>query len=164
MTKFAIGQDSHRFETETLRKFSKPLVLGGVVFENVPALSANSDGDVVLHALTNAVSGITCKNVLGKIADDMCKAGITDSAEYLKTALSDLEKAGMKLTHVSFSIECKLPKISPEIEKMRKSISLLTGVPTTSVGITATSGEELTAFGRGEGIQVFCAVTAEDVK
>ena len=53
--KAAIGQDSHRFEETP----GKPLILGGVVFPGEVGLLANSDGDVVLHAITNAVSGIT---------------------------------------------------------------------------------------------------------
>ena len=75
--KAAIGQDSHRFE----ESLGKPLILGGVVFPGEPGLLANSDGDVVLHAITNAVSGITGPNILGKIADEMCRSGITVSAE-----------------------------------------------------------------------------------
>ena len=59
--KAAIGQDSHRFE----ESLGKPLILGGVVFPGEPGLLANSDGDVVLHAINNAVSGITGLNILG---------------------------------------------------------------------------------------------------
>lgn len=162
MFKFAIGQDSHRFETDEALAYKKPLILGGVTFDGEPALSANSDGDVVLHALTNAVSGITCRNILGKIADYMCKSGISDSREYLKVALRDLSDINEKITHVSFSIECKTPKMSPKIDKMRESIALLLGISARDVGITATSGEGLTAFGRGEGIQVFCVITTSD--
>jgi len=68
--KASIGQDSHKFEVDNV---DKPLILGGVIFEGEPGMSANSDGDVVLHAITNAISGITCKNVLGEVADKMCK-------------------------------------------------------------------------------------------
>ena len=60
--KAAIGQDSHRFEETP----GKPLILGGVVFPGETGLLANSDGDVVLHAITNAVSGITGRNTCGK--------------------------------------------------------------------------------------------------
>lgn len=59
--KVAIGQDSHRFDFENK---GKKLILGGVVFENEPPMKANSDGDVILHAITNAISGITCVNIL----------------------------------------------------------------------------------------------------
>ena len=79
--KVGIGQDSHRFDFENK---NKKLVLGGVIFENETPLLGNSDADVVLHAITNAVSGVTCVNVLGKKTDEMCKSGITDSEYYVK--------------------------------------------------------------------------------
>lgn len=136
--KVSIGQDSHRFSYTSKDK----LVLGGVGFEGETPLEANSDGDVVLHAITNAISGITCKNVLGKVADDMCKLGITDSKEYLKKAMEDLEE---KIEHLSISIEAKIPKISPKLQEMRNSISEILGIDGSQVGITATTGEGLTA-------------------
>ena len=155
-TIYAIGQDSHRFEEKT----GKPLLLGGVLFEYAVGLAANSDGDVVLHALTNAVSGLTAANVLGIRADEMCRNGITDSSVYLQEALRDLSEKQMRLIHISLSIECKIPKITPKIEAMREKIGMLCGILPEHVGITATTGEGLTAFGRGEGIAVICAVTA----
>ena len=153
--KVAIGQDSHRIDyTNT----DKKLILGGVEFEEEFSLLANSDGDAVLHAITNAISGITCKNILGKVSDDMCKKGITDSEEYLKEALKYLNN---KIIHLSISIECKTPKISPKIEEMRKNIARILEINENSIGITATSGEALTEFGKGNGIAVFTCLTVE---
>lgn len=151
----AIGQDSHRFEKE----YGKPLILGGVVFPEEQGLSANSDGDVVLHAITNAISGITCRNILGAVADEMCRSGITNSAEYLREALKSLEG---RISHLSVSIECMHPKISPMIPTMRESIAGLLDIQPQQVGITATSGEGLTDCGRGLGISVLCILTVED--
>jgi 2-C-methyl-D-erythritol 2,4-cyclodiphosphate synthase len=152
--KVGIGQDSHRFDLDNTEK---KLVLGGVVFEGAP-LDGNSDADVVLHSITNAVSGVTCVNILGSISDDLClNYGITDSKVYLKEALKYLN--GMKVVHVSISIECSKPKITPMIPQMRKSISELLEIPENCVGITATSGEGLTAFGQGNGIQAISIVT-----
>lgn len=154
--KVGIGQDSHRFDFENKEK---NFILGGVVFEGITPLAGNSDADVVLHAITNAISGVTCTNILGKIADDMClKEGITDSSQYLKEALKCL--IDVKIVHVSISIECSYPKITPKIPQMRKVISELLTIPENSVGITATTGEGLTQFGQGQGIQAFCIVTA----
>ena len=151
-----IGQDSHRFE-ET--RTGKPLVLGGVIFgEATRGLSGNSDADVVLHALTNAVSGVTGVNILGEVADKLCRSGLTDSSLYLKEALKHL--GSMRILHISITIEAKDPKISPMVSAMRRSISELAGVPEDGVCITATTGEGLTSFGRGEGIQAFAIVTA----
>ena len=153
--KVAIGQDSHRIDFENK---DKKLMLGGVEFEEEYSLNGNSDADVVLHAITNAVSGITCKNILGKVSDEMCQSGITDSEEYLKEALKYLNE---KIIHVSISIECKMPKISPKIEEMRKNISRILNISENSVGITATTGEGLTEFGKGNGISTFVVITVE---
>ena len=129
--KAGIGQDSHRFDKENQEK---KLILGGIVFENENPLLGNSDADVVLHAIINAVSGVTCKNILGKVSDNMCKMGIIDSEEYLKEALKYLENT---IVHVSISIECQTPKITPKIEEMRKNIARILQISEKSVGITA---------------------------
>lgn len=152
MIKVAIGQDSHGFIEG---KSDKRLILGGILIDNCPGLSGNSDADVVLHAITNAVSGISCVNILGRIADDLClKKGITDSRVYIEKALETLN--GKKIIHVSISIEALRPKLSPCIERMRESIANLLNIKPMSVGITATTGEGLTEFGKGNGI--FCTV------
>ncbi len=154
--KVGIGQDSHKFDFENTQK---KFILGGVIFDGVTPLAGNSDADVVLHALTNAISGVTGVNILGKIADKMCiENGITDSSAYVLEALKYLDN--IKIVHVSITIECSYPKISPKISKMQKVIGELLGLPENSVGITATTGEGLTAFGQGKGIQAFCCVTA----
>ena len=153
--KVAIGQDSHRFDFEDKEK---KLILGGIVFENEPPCMANSDGDVVLHAITNAVSGITCKNILGKVADEMCKSGIKNSEEYLKEALKYLKE---KIVHLSISIECQTPKIAPKRDEMAKNIARILDISEQSVGITATTGEGLTEFGKGNGVSVFACITVD---
>ena len=80
--KVGIGQDSHRFDFSCT---NKKLILGGVVFEGSLPLEGNSDADVILHSITNAISGVTCVNILGKVSDEMClNQGITDSKEYLE--------------------------------------------------------------------------------
>lgn len=153
--KVAIGQDSHRFDFENKKE---KLVLGGVTFENIPKLLGNSDADAVLHAITNAISGITCKNILGNISDEMCKSGIINSEEYVKEALKYLNN---NIVHISISIEAKTPKITPKIEDMRTNIARILNVAENCVGITATSGEGLTEFGKGNGINVFVVLTVE---
>lgn len=153
--KVGIGQDSHRFQLENS---DRKLVLGGVVFEGETPLQGNSDADVVLHSITNAISGVTCVNILGKISDKLClEQGITDSSVYLMEALKYL--GDNKIVHVSISIECLTPRITHRIEEMRKSLSGLLGIPENCIGITATTGEGLTQFGQGLGIQVLSIVT-----
>lgn len=153
--KVGIGQDSHRFDFEDT---GKKLILGGVVFEGAPPLKGNSDADVILHSITNAISGVTCVNILGEVSDDLClNKGITDSRVYLREALKYLNDC--RIVHLSISIECKRPKISPRINEIRKTLSALLEIPEDCIGITATSGEELTPFGQGLGIQVMSIIT-----
>ena len=153
-----VGQDSHAFDLKTS---CEHIMLAGVKIPHDHPYLANSDGDVVLHAITNAISGFTCINILGGIADKMClEDGIKDSREYLKVALDDLKKIeGASIVHVSLTIECKRPKLMPHMEAMRLSLSTLLNIPASHIGITATTGEGLTSFGRGEGMQVFALLT-----
>jgi 2-C-methyl-D-erythritol 2,4-cyclodiphosphate synthase len=153
----ALGQDSHAFEPEGT---AKPLVLGGVAIPGCPGLAGNSDADVVLHAVTNAVSGLHGVPVLGALSDELClKNGIRDSSVYLGRSLELLKK--YQLTHVSVSIEALRPRLAGHLQSMRKSIARICSLTEDHIAITATSGEGLTAFGRGEGIQAFAVVSAK---
>ncbi len=157
MVKVGIGQDSHRIQEPAA---GKTLVLGGLALKEDYALEGNSDSDVVLHAITNAISGITGKPVLGPTADKLCRAGQTDSAAYLKVAMDDLASIGYRIGHVSVTLECKRPKILPILPAMVQRLKELLGVSGNDIGITATTGEGLTDFGKGLGIQAFACVTA----
>lgn len=132
------------------------------MIDGCPGLEGNSDADVILHAVTNAVSGITGVNILGARSDSLClENGVTDSAVYLAESLAELR--GWRLSHVSVSVEAARPKLAGHIPAMRESLARLCGLQASDIGITATSGEGLTAFGRGEGIQVFVIATAQQM-
>ncbi|WP_213358024.1 2-C-methyl-D-erythritol 2,4-cyclodiphosphate synthase [Chlamydiifrater phoenicopteri] len=156
IVKTGIGQDSHRFLPEGS---SKPCILGGVIFENVPGFHANSDGDVIFHALCNALTSITQNIILGKVADDLLNSrGITDSGVYLKEAVKGL-KSNQQISHVAITLEGSRPRFLPKIELIRESVSSFLGVSLESIGITATSGEGLSDYGCGDGVQCFCIIT-----
>ena len=153
--KTGLGLDSHRFvEGDS----DKPFILGGLVFDDAPALSGNSDADVILHAVTDAISGVTGVTVIGAVADEMCRSGVTDSTAYLKVALESL--GDWRLTHVSIVLECLRPKIDPKVPALRASIAHLLGLEIADVCITATTGERLNDVGRGLGIHASVVVTA----
>lgn len=156
MFKVGIGQDSHRFVEEG---DIKELVLGGVTIPGERGLAGNSDADVILHALTNGISGVTGVNILGGKADELCLGeGITDSVVYLKKGLEYL--GDWRVTHVSFTVEAKTPKLKPHVDAIRENVAKLLGITMSDVCLTATTGEGLTDFGRGLGMQVFVTVTA----
>lgn len=153
-----IGQDSHRFLPS---ESSKPCIIAGLIFEDAPGFNANSDGDVVFHSICNAITSLTGILILGDIADDLClKDGITDSEVYLKEAMKTL--GNQKVSHVAVTIEAKKPKIKKRLVEMRQNIARVMELDITQVGITATSGEGLTDFGCGEGVQAFAIVTTQE--
>lgn len=155
ITRTGLGQDSHRFLP---LESSKPCIIAGLIFNQVPGFNANSDGDVVLHAICNAISSLTGELILGALADDLClKDGITDSEVYLKEAMKTLKN--QNVTHVAVSLEGKKPKFKERLPEMRTNIARIMGLDSSQVGITATSGEGLTDFGCGDGVQCFAIVT-----
>lgn len=150
--RIGIGQDSHPFAD------TGKLILGGIRVPDTPKLSANSDGDVVLHALTNAISSALGGGSLSGFADPLCKQGITDSSVYLNEVLKRLKSAGGSIVNISLSLEAGEPKLEPHFSAMRTKLSELLDIEAERVGITITSGENLTAFGKGKGIFVIAQV------
>ena len=150
-----LGQDSHMFGEDE----DKPLVLGGIIIKDIPGLKANSDGDVILHALFNALSQAVGGKSLGYYADHLAEKGVKDSKEYLKIALEMVNKAGYKINNVGIMVEAKRPRFEGYEDKIKDSIANLCGIEKDKIGFTVTSGEELTEFGRGLGIQAFAIVS-----
>jgi 2-C-methyl-D-erythritol 2,4-cyclodiphosphate synthase len=153
-----IGQDSHRFSAAEI---TKPCKLGGIVFEEEMGFSADSDGDVVYHSICNAISSLTHVPILGGVAIELCrKDGVTDSQVYLEEAVKTLGL--QEIVHVAISVEGKKPKLQRKIDEMRKKIASVLKIQSDQVGITVTSGDGLTDFGCGEGVQCFCLLTVRE--
>jgi 2-C-methyl-D-erythritol 2,4-cyclodiphosphate synthase len=149
LVRVGFGTDSHRFDPDE----TKPLVLGGVRLSATGGLLANSDGDVILHALSNALSQAAGGGSLGEYADPLLKQGVTDSSVYLQVPLDQIARQGWQVANVGIMVEAKRPRLSPgQISEVKGSLAALVGIPESAVGLTFTSGEGLTAFGRGEGI------------
>ena len=149
------GQDSHKFSEDKTKK----LILGGLIIPKEAGLEANSDGDVILHALFNAISTAIGERSLGYYSDPMCKKGVINSKEYLKVILNKLIRENLKINNVSIMIEAKKPKLEEYTEPIKDSLSKILKLSKESIGIAYTSGEELTEFGKGNGIQCFVVVT-----
>lgn len=155
MFRIGIGQDSHPFA----KNKEKVLVLGGVRVKNSLGLKGNSDGDVVIHALCNAMEQAIGGDSFSVYADLMCKQGITDSREYLKIASEHIKEKDYQISNLGISIEAKEPKILPIANQIRESLAKILQIEEEKIGINATTGEELTVFGKGEGIQVWAVVS-----
>lgn len=154
MYRIGIGQDSHRFS-----KSRKPLVLGGVVVAATGGLEGNSDADVILHSLANALSSAIGGDSVSTWFDEMVEGGVKDSQKAIESIFRKLRAEKYKVENVSICIEAKKPYVKIETaHKMKKIIARLLLVGENQVGITFTSGEGLTPFGRGLGIAAFSAV------
>ncbi len=155
--RIGIGQDSHRFDK------NKNLVFGGVRFKNHFGFMGNSDGDVLIHSLCNALSSAIGGESLSTWSDDMChKQGITDSRQYLKH-IFNLVSSGFTISNISISVEAQIPRLTPnEKQLVKKSLADILKISLNQIGITYTSGEDLTPFGKKEGVQVFSTVLLEE--
>lgn len=150
-----IGQDSHKFSNNP----DKKLFLGGIEIKDEPGLESNSDGDPIMHSVCNALEQAIGNDSFSTYADEMCENGITDSKEYLKYALNHIKDKGYRINNIGISIEAKRPKILPVTNDIRKSIADILKIDESSIGINSTSGEDITCFGKGEGIQAFAIVS-----
>jgi len=159
-SKIGIGQDSHKFSDDK----NKKLALGGLEIKNEAGFEANSDGDVILHALFNAISTAIGEKSLGFYADKMCKVGIKDSKKYIEFILNKIKKRGYTIGNVAIMLEGKKPRIDGYADKIKSSLSKLLKVREENIGIAATSGEGLTEFGKGKGMQCFAAASLTNFK
>ena len=158
MYRIGLGQDSHAFLNPPAGG-NKPLILGGVKVNQSNGLSGNSDTDVILHSLCNALSSAVGGDSLSTWSDKMCQNGIIDSAKYVEHILKQVEGNKYKVENVSICVEAKKPRLDLEtIKKIKAKIASLLKIKTEQVGITFTSGENLTPFGQGKGIQAISEV------
>ncbi len=154
-SKIGIGQDSHKFSNDK----NKKLVLGGIEIKNESGFEANSDGDVILHALFNAISTAIGEKSLGFYADNMFKQGITDSKKYVEFILNKAKGRNYKIGNAAIMLEGKKPRIDLYADKIKSSLSKLLKIKEGNIGIAATSGEGLTEFGKGNGMQCFAVIS-----
>ncbi|MDB4837731.1 2-C-methyl-D-erythritol 2,4-cyclodiphosphate synthase [Marinomonas sp.] len=151
MVPFRIG---HGFD---VHKFGEGdhIILGGVSIPYTQGLIAHSDGDVVLHALTDALLGAAALGDIGKHFPDTDDAfSGADSRMLLKRAYREIRKLGFLTGNVDVTIIAQAPKMLPHIESMRRNISEDLGIDLNAVNVKATTTEKLGFTGRKEGIAV----------
>ena len=156
-TRTASGFDVHRFSTAP-----GPIRLGGIDIDHDNGFDAHSDGDVALHALTDAIYGLVADGDIGAHfppTDDAWKG--KDSAFFLKAACDRLRDGGGCLSFCDITIIAERPKITPHRDAIRQAIAAITNLDITRVSVKATTSEGLGFTGRGEGIAVQAAATAQ---
>ena len=160
--RLGLGQDSHRFLASANNQAGCPLILGGLTIPDLDySFDANSDGDVILHALCNAISTALSGGSLSSVADPLCAQGIYNSSAYLQPFLEQIKNAGYQIANVSISLEVHKPRLEPYRQTITTNLAQLLAISSHQIGLSFTSGEGLTAFGRGEGIAAQALILLE---
>ena len=136
-----------------------PITLGGVKIDYPQGLLAHSDGDVVLHALSDALLGALAMGDIGHHFPDTDAAfkGI-DSRILLRKVYADIQTAGYSLGNLDITIMAQAPKMAPHITAMRQCIADDLACELSQVNVKATTTEKLGFVGRKEGIAVEAVV------
>ena len=163
MFRIGLGQDSHKIIFHKA-KVNKPLTLGGVVIDKKIEVLANSDGDMIIHALCNALNTAIGRGSFDEYSGPMCRDGVTDSKKYLSIAFNQIKQAGYRINNISLSLEAGKPSLEGYRMKIVKSLSSLLVLEKTNIGISSTSGNDLTSFSKGKGIRCNCVVSLMKIK
>ncbi|KAA6210080.1 2-C-methyl-D-erythritol 2,4-cyclodiphosphate synthase [Avibacterium paragallinarum] len=147
MIRIGHGFDVHAFGG------NGPIIIGGVAVPYEKGLLAHSDGDVALHALTDALLGAAALGDIGKLfpdTDPQYKGA--DSKVLLQEAYHQVQDKGYKIGNVDITIIAQAPKMRPHIDAMRAAIAQVLACDMEQVNVKATTSEKLGFTGRGEGI------------
>lgn len=142
-----IGYDVHRLVMD------RPLILGGVRIEFSLGLEGHSDADVLCHAIADALLGAAGEPDIGHMFPntDPSIRGIS-SLEILRKVRARLNELSVTIHNVDATLIAEEPKISPHLAAMKAKVGEALGLPTSRVGIKATTNEGMGFPGRGEGM------------
>ncbi len=156
----SFGYDVHKYTMHDEAK-ARNMKLGGVEIANAPKIIAHSDGDVLLHALSDAMLGLACAPDIGALfPDNDEKNDNMNSAIIVAKALQILDENSIRLSHVDLSIIAQKPKIAPHILPIRKNIANLLQINENMVSLKATTEEGLGFTGELLGIKAVALVSA----
>lgn len=150
------GFDVHKFGGDG------PIVIGGISIEHSRGLVAHSDGDVLLHALCDALLGALALGDIGKhFPDTDSEYENVDSRHLLRHVVSLVAEKGYSLVNADMTIVAQAPKMAPHIDAMRGIIADDTNSDLDAINVKATTTEKLGYTGRKEGIACHAVVLVE---
>lgn len=154
LPRIGLGIDLHRLEA------GRRCVLAGVTIDSEVGPVGHSDGDAVLHALTDAVLGAAGEPDLGTLFSDRDPANLgRDSAEFCRAALERVATKGLRVVSVDVVVETERPKLKPHRDAMRARLAeLCGGLPLDRVNVKGKTGEGVDAVGRGEALRATVVV------
>lgn len=153
MQRVGFGYDVHKLSE------GESLILGGVAIEHYKGTVAHSDGDVLVHAIIDALLGAAALGDIGKHFPDTDNSfkGI-DSMILMKKIVELLKNNGYKIGNIDATIAAQKPKLMPFIDTMREKIAQCCQIEVGCVSVKATTTEKLGFEGREEGISAYCVV------
>jgi 2-C-methyl-D-erythritol 2,4-cyclodiphosphate synthase len=155
--RLGIGYDSHRFAA------GRPLRLGGITIPHTHGLVGHSDGDAVLHAITDALLGAAALGDIGSFFPDTDPQWKNaDSARFVRGAVQALGRNALRVHQVDVTIVAERPRIAPHLDAMRAATAKALGAPMDAVSIKAKTNEGMGWVGRGEGIGVIAVATVRE--
>ena len=151
-----IGYDVHRLaEGETL-------VLGGVTLESRLGTVAHSDGDVLIHAIMDALLGALALGDIGlHFPDTSAEFRSADSIALLNRVLQLIRNEGAHVVNIDSTVVLEVPKLRTHIDEMRTRIAEAVGLDVKRVSVKATTNERLGFIGREEGVAAYAVVQVE---
>ena len=156
MTRAGIGYDLHRLEK------GRPLVIGGITvpFDKGPV--GHSDGDVLAHAICDALLGAAGAGDIGThFPDTDPKWKGAASLKFLEHARTLLDARGLSITYIDAVVICERPKLGPHFPAMREALASALGIGTDRVHLKAKTNEGVDAVGHGEAIASHAIATLE---
>ena len=151
------GYDAHRFCD------NKPLVIGGITIESDLGLLAHSDGDVLVHALADAILGAAGERDIGyNFPDNDNTYKNIDSCILLGKTAEIIRAKGLEIDYADMTIVAQKPKLSPYIISMREKLASVLGISAERINVKATTEEKMGFTGRGEGISAHAVVLLKE--
>jgi 2-C-methyl-D-erythritol 2,4-cyclodiphosphate synthase len=151
------GYDAHRFGAD------RPLVLGGVVVPHDSGLIAHSDGDVLVHALCDALLGAAALGDIGRHFPDSDPAyAAIDSRILLRRVMTALRERGLRVVNADTTVVAQRPRLAAHLPAMQANLAEDLGVAPEQVNVKATTTEDMGFTGRAEGIAAYAVVLLGD--
>jgi 2-C-methyl-D-erythritol 2,4-cyclodiphosphate synthase len=143
-----LGYDVHRLAE------GRPLVLAGVTIPSEKGAVAHSDGDVVFHALVDALLGAAALGDIGEwFPDTDARWKGASSTQFVEHTIGLLASHGLRVVNIDATLVLESPKISAFKQEMRENISRACQLPVQRVSVKATTSERIGFVGRGEGVE-----------
>ncbi|MCP5022403.1 MAG: 2-C-methyl-D-erythritol 2,4-cyclodiphosphate synthase [bacterium] len=147
--RIGLGFDLHRLEE------GRPCRLGGITLDHPTGPAGHSDGDAVLHAITDALLGAAGLDDIGTLFPDTDAANKDkDSAVFIQAAVDAIQKEGYRIGNVDIVIATEGPRIAPNRPAMRARLAELLGIPTNAVNVKGKTLEGMGALAKGAGVAV----------